>query len=105
MTATDYCYTIVYMKTLSVAEVRTSLRELLDDVERTHERVAITRYGKTSAVLISADDLESLEETLDIMGDPELVAAIAEGLAEAAAGNTFSLEEVAAELRAQGRLA
>ena len=50
------------------------------------ERVTITRHGRPAAVLISADDLASLEETLDLVGTPGAVDAIAEGLADAAAG-------------------
>jgi prevent-host-death family protein len=52
------------MKTTSLAEVRTQLSRFVDDVVKTHERVTITRNGKPAAVLISAEDLEALEETL-----------------------------------------
>lgn len=52
------------MKTTSLAEVRTQLSRFVDEVVKTHERVTITRNGKPAAVLISAEDLEALEETL-----------------------------------------
>ncbi len=42
---------------------------------------------------MNADDLEGLEETLEILSDPAEVAAIREGMAEVAAGNTVALEE------------
>lgn len=54
---------ILYMKTTSLADVRQHLSQYIDDVVSTHERVTITRNGKPVAVLISADDLESLKET------------------------------------------
>lgn len=52
------------MKTTSLADVRSQLSKYVDDVVTTHERVTITKNGKPAAVLISAEDLESLEETL-----------------------------------------
>jgi PHD/YefM family antitoxin component YafN of YafNO toxin-antitoxin module len=51
-------------------------------------------------VLISPDDLESLEETLAILGDAEELAALREGLADVLAGRTQSLDEVKRELGA-----
>lgn len=50
--------------TTSLADARSQLSRYVDAVERTHERVTITKNGKVAAVLINADDLESLEETL-----------------------------------------
>lgn len=59
--------------------VRDRLSEFVDRVQRQHERVVITRNGKPAAVLISPEDLDALEETLDILGDAEVV----QGLREA----------------------
>ena len=50
--------------TLPVTEVKARLNELIDSAVSTHDRVTITRRGKPAAVLLSVDDLESLEETL-----------------------------------------
>ena len=47
-----------------LGEARGHLSEHVADVERTHNRVTITRYGQPVAVLISADELASLEERL-----------------------------------------
>ncbi len=52
------------MKTTSLADVRTKLSRYVDEVVRTHERVTITKNGKPAAVLISAEDLDALGETL-----------------------------------------
>jgi prevent-host-death family protein len=41
------------------------LSEVVDQVEREHDRVAITRHGKPAAVVISTDDLASFEENLE----------------------------------------
>lgn len=47
-------------------------------MEREHERVTITRNGREAAVLISPDDLASLEETLSVLSDPAALAEIRE---------------------------
>ncbi|MBT0769058.1 type II toxin-antitoxin system Phd/YefM family antitoxin [Kineosporia sp. J2-2] len=83
---------------ISMADARANLRELLDNVKTTHARYRITRNGEADAILMSVDDLEALEETLEILSDPDEVAAIREGLADIEAGNVFTLDEVRREL-------
>ena len=68
------------------------LSEYVSEVERTHQRVTITRHGRPAAVLISADDLAAIEETLEILGTPGAVEAINEGLADAAAGRFADID-------------
>lgn len=67
-----------------ISEVKTRLSELVERIEREHGRVVITRHGRPAAVLLSVDDLESLEETLEIMSDPKLMAGIREAREEIA---------------------
>jgi antitoxin YefM len=62
-----------------VAEAKNRLSEYISEVERTHDRVTITRDGRTAAVLISADDLAALDETVDLLATPSASEAIAEG--------------------------
>jgi prevent-host-death family protein len=68
---------------------------VVDRLEREHGRVVITKHGRPAAVVLSIDDLESLEETLDVMGNAQLVADIRESLAELemAGAPTMSKEE------------
>lgn len=94
----------MYMTTLPLAEVRANLSRLVEEAERTHLRVEVTKNGRRAAVLLSADDYDSLMETLDILGDAEAMAAIRESEADIAAGRVYSLEEVEAELRSKGIL-
>jgi prevent-host-death family protein len=58
--------------------VRDHLSEVVERVEKQHERVTITRNGRAAAVLISPEDLAELEETLSVLGDPEALADIRE---------------------------
>lgn len=93
---------ILYMTTLPLAEVRANLSKLVDEAVRTHQRVEVTKNGRRAAVLISADDYDSLIETLEILGDREAMEAIREADADIAAGRVYPLNEVKAELRARG---
>jgi prevent-host-death family protein len=86
---------------LPLSSVKARLSEVVDRVELEHERVVLTRNGKAAAVLISPDDLEGLEETLAILSDPTLREQIRAGEAAAAAGDTATLEELQADLRAR----
>jgi antitoxin YefM len=58
--------------------VRDHLSEVVDRVEKQHERVTITRNGRAAAVLISPEDLAELEETLSVLADPQALADIRE---------------------------
>lgn len=60
-------------------EVREHLSEFVDRVEQHHERVTVTRDGRPVVVLINPDDLAELEETLDVLSDPQALADIREG--------------------------
>ncbi len=71
---------------MALRDVKNRLSEVVDQVEREHDRVVITRHGKPAAVVISADDLASLEETLEIVSRPELVGQIRDSLDELTAG-------------------
>lgn len=87
---------------MALRDVKNRLSEVVDQVEREHDRVVITRHGKPAAVVISADDLESLEETLKVVSRPKLITQVRDSLAEIAAGEAeiLSKEEVLATLRA-----
>lgn len=76
--------TIVAMSTQPLRAVRDHLSEIVDRVERQHERITITRNGHDAAVIISPEDLAQLEETLSVLSDPEALADIRE--ADAAYG-------------------
>ena len=87
---------------MALRDVKNRLSEVVDQVEREHDRVVITRHGKPAAVVISADDLESLEETLKVVSRPKLITQVRDSIAEIAAGEAeiLSKEEVLATLRA-----
>lgn len=67
--------------------VRDRLSEFVDHVQREHQRVVITKNGRPAAVLMSIEDLEALEETLEILGDRKAVQALVDAEAAVAAGD------------------
>ena len=92
---------IVAMEATSLADAKNRLSELVATVEGTWERILITKNGKPAAVLIAPDDLESLLETLDVLSDPETMAAIKE--ARDPNARWYSLEEVEAAMKERGK--
>lgn len=71
---------------LALGEVKNRLSELVDRVERVHGRIVITKHGHPSAVIMSVEDLESLEETLDILSNPDAVDDVRRARKEISAG-------------------
>ena len=53
-------------------EAKSHLSQLADRVKRDNDRVLVTRNGRPAFVMIGPDDLESLEETVDVLRDDEL---------------------------------
>ncbi len=78
---------MVMSETLSLASVKSRFSEMVDRVEMTHDRIVVTRNGKPAAVLISAEELASLEDTLELMADNQALREIAESKAAYAAGD------------------
>jgi antitoxin YefM len=95
------------MRTLPLSAVKARLSEIADEVDRTHERVYVTRNGRDYVVLMAIEDLESLEATLELLADPEAMARLRDAEAQVAAGEVTSEEEMAAlmENRRRGRAA
>ncbi len=81
-------------ETLPLAEIKARLSEIVDRVQRHHERVVLTRNGRPAAVIVSPDDLAALEETVELLSDPAALRAIEEARAEVARGETVSADQL-----------
>jgi antitoxin YefM len=88
---------VVMSDVLPLAEVKAKFSEMVDRVEQQHDRITITRNGRPAAVLLSADDLAALEDTLELLSDPTAMAEIERARREVAAGNTVSADEIRAK--------
>lgn len=80
---------------MSLADVKNRLSEVVERLAREHGRVVITKHGQPAAVVLSIEDLESLEETLEILGSASLVDDIRASVAEFddGGGTSFTKEE------------
>ena len=83
------------MSTLPLSEVKARLSEIADEVDRTHERVHVTRNGREYVVLVAAEDLASLEATIELLGDADTVARIREADEDIARGDLTSADDMA----------
>ncbi len=80
-------------ETVPLTEAKAHLSELVDRALREHERFVVTRNGRPAAVLLSPEDLESLEETVAILQDEPLMDSIRESLREAGEGRRLRLKD------------
>jgi prevent-host-death family protein len=77
------------MTTLPLSEVKAQLSEIAEEVATTHERVQITKNGRQYVVLLAAEDLESIEATLELLADPDAQARLRAADADIAAGEVL----------------
>jgi prevent-host-death family protein len=76
---------------MSLADVKNRLSEVVDRLEREHGRVVITKHGRPAAVVLSVEDLSSLEETLDVLNSTALMDDIRTGVAELRSDDAVAL--------------
>ena len=67
---------------MSLADVKNRLSEVVERLEREHGRVVITKHGRPAAVVLSIEDLDSLEETLDVLSSTALMDDIRSGVSD-----------------------
>jgi antitoxin YefM len=87
---------LVVVTVLPFTDARNRLSELIDEVQRTHERVEITRHGHAVAVLVSPDDLAALEETLEVLTSRDVMRQLAESREAVDAGDVLDADDLAA---------
>jgi len=79
---------------ISLSNARATFPDLVSRVSTTMDRVTITVHGQPKATLISAEELESLEETAEILAIPGAKASIMEGLRQAKKNQGISLSQL-----------
>lgn len=87
------------MTVVTLADAKARFSEIVASAEATHERTTVTKNGRPSVVIISSEDLESLEETLAIMSDPHLIATLRDR--EEQPSEAISRDEMIARLAAR----
>ncbi len=91
------------MQTTSLSDLKAHLSEYADRAESEHEQFTITRNGRPAVVMVSADEWESLQETLFWLSQPGIHESLAEAEADVAAGRTFTEAQVRKALGLAGR--
>ncbi len=90
------------MISVPLSEAKDKLSAMIEQAEKTHEIVTITRHGRPAAVLMAAEDLESLHETLFWLSQPGVRDDIAAARGDVTDGKTISAKELRAEFRLDG---
>ena len=88
---------LVMSDTLPLAEVKAKFSEMIDRVESQHDRITVTRNGRPAAVLLSPDDLASLEDTLELLSNPKALAEIEQARNESKAGKVLTADRLRAK--------
>ena len=82
------------MSVIPLSEAKSRLSEIADEIHRTHERVNVTRNGREYVVIMSTEDLDSLEATIELLSDPAAQARIARSEADIEKGDITTLDEM-----------
>ena len=77
------------MTILPLSQVKARLSEIAEEVATTHERVQITKNGREYVVLLAAEDLESIEATLELLADPDAQDRLRKAEADISAGEVL----------------
>lgn len=101
LTRWQYIVILMTMSTMSLAEVKAHLSEVVSRVNGQHERVTVTVHGRASAVIMSPDDVERLEETIAVLADGDIIRQLTESEADLAEGRVEDLNSLAAVMRAR----
>ena len=81
-------------KVVPFSDARAHLTELLDEVERVHEHLVITRSGRPAVVVMAQDEYESLIETLEVLADEEAIEDLRQSDEDVKAGRVYDWEDV-----------
>jgi prevent-host-death family protein len=84
------------MRSVALSEAKDKLSALVDEADREHEIIRITRHGRGAAVLMSEDDLDSLRETLFWLSRDDVRDDVAKAREALADGGTTSGDDLRA---------
>ncbi len=87
------------MTTISASTARANLYDLIDQVALSGKRVGITKKGETKVVLMSVEELESWEETNDILADKKLMRDLKEAEEDIEKGRFITFEQLKKDLK------
>ena len=83
---------------MSIVKARAMLTQLPELLSAENRAVALTRRGKPVLALMPWELFESIVETMEIMGDAEMMKPLRRSIRDVQEGNLVSIDEVKAEL-------
>jgi antitoxin YefM len=87
------------MTKLTISEARKGFLDLPEKLAREPERaVCVTRHGRPELAVMPWELYESIIETLEVLSEPDLVAALRASIEDIERGRLLSHEEVGARL-------
>ena len=91
-------YTEYGTENIPIVQARAMLTQLPERLSAENRAVALTRHGKPVLAVMPWELFESIMETMEIMGDVDMMAALRESIEDVREGNLIPLEQVKAEL-------
>ncbi len=84
---------------LSVTEARERFTSLSDQFASSPDlTVQVTKHGRPVMAMLAWDTYEAIVETLEVMADPDLMAALRQSAEDLARGNVADWDAIKAEL-------
>lgn len=85
------------MKTVPLSAAKSRFSRIVNDVADRDERFTITRNGRAAAIMVSPDEYESWQATIDILSDPKLMAQIDRSRRTIRRARTYTIDELFGE--------
>ena len=86
------------LKDLPITEARHEITSLPERFAKNPGAIAVTRRGKPVLAIMPWDLYESILETLEILGDQDLMSALRQGIKDIEEGKTYSMDEIGLEI-------
>lgn len=80
--------------TIAISDARATLPDLVHDIHAKSDRAVITVNGQPKVVMISVDELESLEETAEVTAIPHIKEDIRKSREQIKKGEYTSLDDL-----------
>ena len=84
-------YTEYGTENIPIVQARAMLSQLPEQLSAENRAVALTRHGKPVLAVMPWELFESIMETMEIMGDADMMAALRQGIEDVREGNLIPL--------------
>jgi antitoxin YefM len=85
-------------RTIPFSKARSQLTRLLDELGANHEHFVITRKGLPAAVMMSPEEFDAFQETVEVLQDADLTASLRQSELDVKAGRVKPWKKVKRDL-------